>query len=129
MLFSRFLLVGLVNTVIGLSTMYILLYTGFSYWYATFLGNAVGACVSYFLNKTFTFRDNGTISRSIFRFFIVIGTCYFIAYFIGIRVAIEIIELMVNTPLEYAEHLAILIGTVMYTLLNFIGQKRFVFSN
>ena len=56
--FVRFLMVGVANTIVGLSVMYLLLHlAGLSYWTSTFLGNSVGAVVSFFLNRSFTFRS------------------------------------------------------------------------
>ncbi|MDP4103968.1 MAG: GtrA family protein [Bacillota bacterium] len=44
--FVRFLLVGVVNTIVGLSSMYLFLHGfSFSYWVSTFLGYVIGACV------------------------------------------------------------------------------------
>ncbi|MDL4841792.1 GtrA family protein [Aquibacillus rhizosphaerae] len=127
MIFSRFLLVGIINTFVGLTTMYILLYTGMSYWTSTALGNAVGACTSYLLNKTFTFRSTLPVQHTVIRYLAVICVCYVIAYAIGIRVATQIIQSIAEVPLLYVEDIAILIGAAMYTLLNYFGQKRFVF--
>src|SRR6476660_7448236 len=82
--FVRFLLVGVANTIVGLSVMYLLLHVaGLSYWTSTFLGNSVGAVVSFFLNRSFTFRSQSSVSKSMIRFVAVILFCYFISYTIG----------------------------------------------
>ncbi|WP_078411703.1 GtrA family protein [Priestia abyssalis] len=128
--FLRFLFVGLLNTFIGLSVMYMLLHAAhFSYWFSTFSGNFAGACVSYALNRSFTFRSKKSIRHTVYRFFGVIGTCYFLAYFVGIRSAFWVIEKLADLPVIYVEDLAILFGTALYTVLNYIGQKQFVFSH
>src|SRR5213080_3970448 len=87
--FIRFLLVGVINTVVGLSAMYLFLH-GFSwsYWASTFIGNIIGACVSYFLNRTFTFKSSAAVGKSMFRFTIVILVCYFISYYLGEKIAL-----------------------------------------
>ncbi|WP_256942646.1 GtrA family protein [Bacillus sp. OV166] len=56
---------------------------GFSYWLSTFLGNTLGACVSYFLNRNFTFNTENSVTHSAFRFVIVILCCYFISFDLG----------------------------------------------
>ena len=82
--FVRFIMVGVVNTVVGLSVMYLLLHAlGQSYWIATFLGNSIGACVSFLLNRNFTFKSKDSVSKSAVRFIVVILGCYFISYEIG----------------------------------------------
>lgn len=126
--FFRFLLIGVVNTIIGLSIMFILLnLLGWTYWLATFVGNCIGAGVSYVLNRSFTFNSNVPGSKGIPKFFLVILSCYFLSYFIGGVVA-ESIHLT-NHVLSFIskEELAVLIGTVLYTLTNYLGQKTIVF--
>jgi putative flippase GtrA len=128
-LIFRFLLVGIMNTIVGISAIYFLLHVAeLSYWFSTFFGNVIGACVSYLLNKTFTFRSNKSVKQTIFHFFLVISLCYFFAYFIGIRLSYWLIQKGSNLPLTYVEEIAILLGTAIYTVLNFIGQKRIVFA-
>ncbi len=83
--FLRFLVVGLVNTAVGLSIMYVLLHIFHHYWAATFIGNAAGAVVSYVLNRIFTFKSGVHLSKSILRFILVIGVCYGLSYYIGLQ--------------------------------------------
>src|SRR6478752_1743962 len=63
--FVRFLVVGLVNTGVGLSIMYVLLHIFHHYWAATFVGNAAGAVVSYVLNRIFTLLAFATVYLTI----------------------------------------------------------------
>lgn len=126
--FIRFLFVGAINTVIGLSSMLVLFNAiGLSYWLATFLGNCIGATVSYFLNRSFTFQSQINMKASIPRFIIVIVACYFFSYsvsYLTINIVTEI-KLIENT--HQAENFAIMIGTVFYTVSNYLGQRYFVF--
>lgn len=128
--FVRFLLVGVINTIIGLSFMYLFLnFLHFSYWISTFVGNTIGAVVSYFLNKSFTFKSSTGYLLSSLKFMIVILSCYFLAYVLGL----ELVTSMLN-HLEYSndtveKNLAILFGTGFYTILNYIGQRYFVFHS
>lgn len=127
--FLRFLLVGLVNTFVGLSIMYGLLhFAGLSYWLSTFSGNLSGAFISFMLNKSFTFRSQASIYETLYRFIIVIGSCYLLSYFIGIRSAFWLLQKLVDLPVSYVEEMAILLGTGFYTILNYFGQRQFVFS-
>lgn len=127
-IFVRFIMVGLVNTMVGLSVMYLLLHgLGLSYWISTFLGNAVGACVSFFLNRRFTFRSDVSVVTGLFRFMVVILICYFLSYSLGK----SLVQMLLNNNDTFTSKgktdLAVLISTFLYTVLNYLSQKLFVF--
>lgn len=127
--FIRFLLVGVINTAIGLSVMLLLLdIFNQSYWFSTFSGNCIGACISYLLNRVFTFQSKVNISRSLFRFIIVILTCYFLSYTVGTMAATFISDIYLVRSILSNEELAVFIGTAIYMLTNYLGQKYFVFK-
>ena len=126
--FIRFILVGVANTIIGLSAMFLFYHLlGLSYWMATFLGNTIGACVSYCLNRSFTFKSKALVSKSLIRFVGVILFCYFVSFYIGkhaVHLALthtHIFSAAISTDL------AILVSTCFYTLLNYSLQKWIVF--
>lgn len=79
-LFGRYAAVGAVNTLVGLGTVYVLLYAGWSHFHATFAGNSVGAGVSYILNRRYTFRYRGQWLPSLIRFIAIALLCYGLAY-------------------------------------------------
>jgi putative flippase GtrA len=127
--FVRFLLVGVVNTIVGLSSMYLFLNGfSFSYWVSTFLGNVIGACVSYILNRSFTFKSNAAVGTSMVRFAIVILICYFISYFLGEKIALFLFSQISFLGTKYAQDAAVLFGTGIYTITNYLGQRLFVFK-
>ena len=125
--FFTFLLVGIINTIIGLSSIYICLnLLHLNYWAATFIGNAVGACTSYLLNKHFTFKSDASMLASGFRFIIIILMSYFVAYKIGLEV-VEGFTGRMTFLQDYTDEIAVLFGSGFYTLLNYFGQKYYVF--
>jgi putative flippase GtrA len=127
--FVRFLLVGVVNTIVGLSSMYLFLHGfSFSYWVSTFLGNVIGACVSYILNRSFTFKSNAAVGTSMLRFAIVILICYFISYYLGEKIALFLFSRISFLGTKYAQDAAVLFGTGIYTITNYLGQRLFVFK-
>ncbi|MBT2665024.1 GtrA family protein [Bacillus sp. ISL-4] len=124
--FIRFLLVGIVNTALGLSIILFLMNVlEFSYWVSTFIGNGTGAVTSFLLNRTFTFKSDIEWRRGVARFFCVILICYSAAYSLGQAIA-ESMEGSVYLPIQ--QNVAVLIGAIFYTVLNYIGQKYFVFK-
>lgn len=127
--FFTFLLVGILNTMIGLSCIYLFLnIVQLPYWVATFLGNAIGACISYFLNKRFTFKSDSRIAASAVRFLFVVLLSYLIAYKVGLEIVGFFIGEM-NSLQDYMDEIAVLLGSGFYTLLNYFGQKYYVFPS
>jgi putative flippase GtrA len=127
--FIRFLLVGVINTIVGLSSMYLFLHAfHFSYWASTFFGNIIGACVSYILNRSFTFKSNAAVGKSMLRFALVILTCYFVSYFLGEKIALYLFSQLSFLGTKYAQDAAVLFGTGIYTITNYFGQRLFVFQ-
>lgn len=127
--FIRFLLVGAINTVTGISIMLLLLNVfRQSYWLSTFLGNSGGACVSYFLNRNFTFKSKENIKKSVPRFIIVILVCYLFSYIVSNKTAEIVVDFYSFSNKLPKENLAVFIGTGFYTVTNYFGQRLFVFK-
>jgi putative flippase GtrA len=124
----RFLLVGIVNTFIGLVIMFFLLnVVGLSYWTSTFLGNAIGACVSFLLNRTFTFKSNVSFHKGLPKFFAIILICYFSAYFCSEKL-VELTSQFYLLSTSIEENASVLLGSTFYTIANYLGQKYVVFK-
>ncbi|MBD1381757.1 GtrA family protein [Metabacillus arenae] len=127
--FFRFLLVGIINTVFGLSTIFFLMKVcHLSYWVSTFTGNAAGGVLSFLLNRSFTFESQTSFKKGLPRFVIVVFSCYFVAFSGGEYAAIWLKKILDLIPVLTHDILAVLVGTLLYTLLNFLGQKYFVFK-
>jgi len=125
--FLKFLLVGSVNTVIGIGMMFFLNNgVHWPYWFATFTGNTAGALVSFFLNRAFTFRSTIPIKEGAVKFITVILICYTFSFSVSRLLAGLIFE---EVSFVSADNLAILIGSALYTITNYLGQKLFVFQS
>ncbi|WP_226534887.1 GtrA family protein [Fictibacillus halophilus] len=122
--FFKFVIVGIINTCIGISISFILL-NGFhtGYWPSTFIGNAAGAVVSYILNRKFTFQSKTSVGVSSIRFLAVILISYFVAYSLSSQI-INALDLQILTNKESS----VLLGACLYTFANYMGQKYFVFT-
>lgn len=121
--FIRFIIVGVLNTLVGLSIMFFSIHMlELSYWSSTFVGNASGAVLSFFLNRVFTFESNVSIGKGAIRFTVVIFVCYFLSYFLSDRFA-DAFPFREGIQKDFA----ILLGAAFYTISNYLGQKYFVF--
>lgn len=122
--FIRYILVGVFNTIIGISIMFLLLELfRFSYGISTFIGNSIGATVSYFFNRNFTFKSNVEYKKGIILFIFVILGSYLIAYPIGYHL---LFERLFQTNV-FGKELSILLSVCLYTIINYLGQRYVTF--
>ena len=82
----RFLLVGVVNTLVGAGIMFLLYnLAGCSYWLSSAANYIVGGVVSYFLNKYYTFKNTERSWKQVLRFALNVAVCWLLAYGIASR--------------------------------------------
>lgn len=125
---SRFILVGIMNTIIGTSVMFIAYNLfGLGYWISSALNYIIGSIFSYFANKYFTFKSEKKSGEEIVRFIINIVVCYFIAYGVA-KPAINILLGSLNLKISLLEQAGMLLGMCIFIVINFLGQKFFVFK-
>lgn len=122
----RFLVVGVVNTIIG-STVMFAAYNLFhmSYWFSSASNYIVGSIISYILNKHWTFQSKGKSYRTIIRFVINILVCYCIAY--GIAKPL-VGWMMRNFTKNIQDNATMAAGTILFTVFNYFGQRFFAFK-
>lgn len=127
--FIKFGMVGILNTIVGTAIMffaYNVLHVG--YWISSALNYIIGSILSYIMNKRFTFESKKRSKKEIFRFVINISACYLVAYgtaepLVGKLISVFSLEL----EKEILEQVALLFGMCFFIILNFFGQKLFVF--
>ena len=124
--FSRFVIVGIINTIFGTTIMFVL-YNVFhqSYWISSAANYFFGSILSYFLNKYFTFKYKGWDFSSIVRFTINIVVCYFLAYGIA-KPLVKAFFSDLGKSLQ--ENIALFVGMCVFVLLNYFGQRLYVFK-
>ena len=131
--FFRFLLVGIVNTLVGTAVMFLLYnlaglhrWGNLGYWLSTLGNYTVGSIVSFFLNKYFTFRSRETGPRVVVRFVLNIAVCMALAYGIAQR---AVAWALAGTALsaQAQGNLSMLVGMGLFVLLNYFGQRFFAF--
>ncbi|WP_428839316.1 GtrA family protein [Bacillus massilinigeriensis] len=125
--FFRFCLVGIVNTAAGLTVILTLIhFAGAHYWEATMAGNTVGTLISFLLNRAFTFRSEVSITNSFPRFLALTFACFAFSYSLSSILA-RILFSHLHLFYLSEDTFAVLLGLVIYTLINYSGQKLFVF--
>ncbi|WP_407425217.1 GtrA family protein [Treponema sp.] len=122
----KFLIVGVINTIVGAGTMF-LLYNVFecSYWISSACNYIVGGICSFLLNKYFTFKNHKKSFVQIIQFSVLLVICYLIAY-IGAKQLVY--ALLADFSIKIRDNIAMFTGMCLYTLLNYIGQRFFVFK-
>lgn len=123
----KFILVGIINTLVGTGTMF-LLYNLLhaNYWVSSASNYIVGSIVSYFLNKHFTFKNNDKSFKSVIRFIVNISICYFIAYGAAKPFVMWMLGSFSST---IKDNVAMVVGMCLFVALNYLGQRFIVFKN
>lgn len=126
----RFILVGIFNTILGILTMfYFYNFLGWGYWGSSATSYTLGSVISFFLNKHFTFKNKDSYLATGIKFAVNIGLCYFTAYLIAKPLVRYLLLVMgFGFSVSIVEQIAMLVGMVLFTALNFLGQKLLVFG-
>ena len=126
----RFLLVGLLNTAAGVLTMfgfYRLL--GLGYWGASALSYFLCSIMSYLLNKHYTFGSKAGYLESAAKFAANIAVCYGVAYLVARPLVGLVLGLWGGWfSAGFVDQAAMLAGMVIFTGLNYVGQRFLVFG-
>ncbi|MHA6261071.1 GtrA family protein [Sporosarcina sp. CAU 1771] len=123
----KFILVGIINTVVGTTIMFGLYnLAGASYWFSSTANYTLTSILSYFLNKYFTFQNKDKSIWVSVRFVINIAVCFGLAY--GVAKPLTLI-LLSDYSLVVQENIAMAVGMVLFTGFNYLGQRFFAFKN
>ncbi len=136
--FLKFLLVGVLNTLIGEGIVLLLTqpvgWKNFSWGpgAAAFVGTVIGSIVSYFLNKYFTFKNKEKGLKPALRFTINIAACLLIRVLVATGVSelckatgFTMFNMDVNT---FAGYLSWAVGACVFVACNYVGQRFFAFK-
>lgn len=117
--FARFALVGVFNTVVGLTFIFAAkALLGWGDLAANAAGYAVGLAVSFLLNRNWTFRDRGRVSPALLRFL----AAFLLAYLANLATVFALRDLA-----HVDSYLAQAAGVIPYTILFFLASRAFVF--
>lgn len=125
----NFALIGAFVTFCGVVLMF-LFYNVFQmgYWGSSAFSYFICSLVSFFFNKWITFKNKTAFSKTIFKFFINITVCYVFAYLLAQPAMRFFLNNWQINEKEIVDQSAFIAGAILFTCLNFIGQKYFVFK-
>lgn len=131
----RFLLVGVVNTLVGYGVMFGLynlaglhLWGDPGYWISSAANYLVGSVVSFFLNKHFTFRSREKGAGVVLRFALNITVCWLLAYGLAQPIMARLLAGMALSE-KLKGNLTLLAGSGLFVVLNYGGQRWFAFKS
>lgn len=121
----HFGIVGVMNTLIGWVIMFGLYNLAhFNYWLASGISYFVGSVYSYFMNSKLTFKVENKDKWLPWRFALNIVVCYGAAFGIA-KPAMRL--LLSSQSVTVVENVAMILGMGIFIVMNFFGQKLFVF--
>ena len=123
--FISFGIIGIFNTLLGV-VLIELFYNIFhwNYWVSSITSYVIGSIYSFFANKKLTFKVEGQMRSTAIRFAVNVAVCYGIAY----GIAKPLVKVVLSgMSMKVVENVALLVGMGLYIILNFFGQKFFVF--
>ncbi len=138
--FIKYCLVGVINTIVGISTALICLnFFRLNYGISTGAAFIIGNITSFYLNKKYSFKNKDKSLFQVIKFFLTMLPAYTFSYWLGYKTAIcfsDFLEIFINyvmsvmqMPYERViDNLAILISIVIYLFLGFSINKFFVFK-
>lgn len=145
--FIFFVVIGIINTIISLAIQFGLFailpeditvtifsnsvtFAHFAYWISSATAFTLTSILSFILNKKYTFQNKDSVGKTAVKFALNIAVCYLIAYSLAQPLTSTIISSTgINTFGISIDAIAMLVGQVVFTMLNYVGQKFFTFKN
>lgn len=123
----RFLISGVLNTMVGCGTMFLLYNLAeCSYWFSSAANYIVGSVFGFFLNKHFTFQNHERNYKQAVKFVVNVAVCYFVAYGAAKPIMLHILA---GQAVKIQENLSLFVGMCFYVILSYCGQRFFVFNS
>ncbi len=132
-----FLIIGGLNTIISMAGSQLLLVPltsaiggGAAYWASTSIMFVLCSIPSFIFNRKFSFESKAPLVPSIVRFSTVIAVCYLLGFGFSIYVTPAAVSLLGGAFSEtIISRIAMLLGQVIFTLLNYLGQRLWAFRD
>ena len=122
----RFILVGVINTLVGTAIMFGLYNLAHcSYWVSSASNYILTSILSFFLNKFFTFQNKEKSIGQVVRFAVNIAECYLLAYGIAKPLCLYLLSGVVTSV---RDNVSMFVGMCLFTAFNYCGQRFFAFK-
>ena len=124
-----FLIIGGLNTVVSMVGSQLLL-SALGYWGSTALMFALCSVLSFIFNRKYSFQSTAPLLGSAVRFAVVIAVCYLVSFGISdLLVPFAARALALPLSDEWVTRIAMLVAQVIFTGMNYIGQRLWAFKS
>lgn len=125
----HFGMVGVINTLLGwviMAVLYNLIHM--NYWLSSGISYFIGSVFSYHANGKLTFKVENKDKWLPWRFAVNIIVCYLIAFSVAQPLVTHLLSLRQETYSQaLLDNIAMIFGMCFFIVMNFFGQKLFVF--
>ncbi|MCI9314229.1 MAG: GtrA family protein [Lachnospiraceae bacterium] len=124
----HFGMVGVINTLMGwviMAVLYNLIHM--NYWLSSGISYFIGSVFSYHANGKLTFKVENRDKWLPWRFAVNIIVCYLIAFSVAQPVVTKILSSGQGVSKALIDNIAMILGMCLFIVMNFFGQKFFVF--
>lgn len=114
-----FLIIGILNTVLGFLIIFLLIYLGVNVYISNFFGYFFGFLLGFVLNKKLTFNNQGGFGTTLLKYFILFIISYLLSLII-LHASLLYLPKQINWMAHY-------ISFPVYFICNYLGCRFFVF--
>ena len=125
--FIIFCSIGILNTVVDISLYLLLRSSGMTVLVANIISTSVALCISYFLNRKYTFRSTTNPRSNVVPFLLVTLTGLWVLQPILIYFSLNLLEQLSIQSSTQLDLVAKLIATIFTLVWNYILYKKIVF--
>ncbi len=118
--FYRYILIGVINTIVGYSVIFGLMLFGVNPFVSNFIGYFVGINISYFLNKNFNFKSNKPNIKT-FPVFLSILALAYVLNVLTLYLCLNFIRL--------DKYISQVVAGAVYVIVGFLGSRFIAFRD
>jgi len=116
---SRFVAVGILNTIVGVGFYFILLDLNIYYLLSSIIAHMIGVMNSFIWNKKWTFRSNGNLLREFLKF----NSVYVVTFFVNLLLLALFVEKFGFNP-----KISGVLSLGFSAMISFFGHKYWSFK-